>query len=142
MILQPTRDARLINGFASHPEVVEGTGCAVDLTGAIRPSNVFLFGEHGGFLFEWCAPGTYEVHVMLTRAGRGRWGFAAALEARATIENMGAERLWARVADERRDLACFTQRSGFREVERRVLFVGDEPSEWRIFEWRSKSCHQ
>ncbi|SLK03726.1 hypothetical protein [Novosphingobium mathurense] len=135
-------DPDIINRFANHPEIVSHIGGPCDFSGAMRETNVFLFGEHGGFLFEWTSPETYEVHVMITPEGRGRWGFNAAIEARDMIESLGAKRLWARISDDRPDLALFTRRAGFREVERRVLYAGDVPGEWRIFEWRSERCHQ
>lgn len=128
-------DPVIINHFANHPDVAFG----LDFTGAMRETAIYLFGEYGGFCFEWTAPKTYEVHVMITKAGRGRWGFAAALEARAMIAGMGAERLWARIDPAHRALVCFTARSGFREVERKVLYPG--PKEYHIYEWRDV-CHQ
>lgn len=129
MLVAPTRDPDVLNHFANHPDIAMG----LDLTGSIRETALFLFGEHGGFLFEWTAPDTYEVHVMLTKAGRGAWGFAAALEAR---EAIGAGRLWARIDPANRALAYFTRKAGFREVETRTLYAGDAPAQWRIFEWR------
>jgi RimJ/RimL family protein N-acetyltransferase len=73
---------------------------------------------------------------MLTKAGRGPWGFAAAKQARDMI---GAERLWARIDPANKPLALFAMKAGFREVERRTLYQGETPHEWRIFEWR-KEC--
>ncbi len=90
--------------------------------------KVYLFGEHGGFCFEQTAPGEFEVHVMITKAGRGVWGFQAARDALAMIESMGARRLWARV--DTPQLAYFTRKAGFREI-------GEMPP-YRIFEWRSE----
>ena len=131
-MIAPTRDPAILNYFANHPDIAMD----LDLTGAIRETAVFLFGDHGGFLFEWSAPDTYEVHVMITKAGRGAWGFAAALEARAML---GASRIWARVAPDAKALAYFTRKAGFREIETRTLYAGDQPAVWRIFEWR-KEC--
>jgi hypothetical protein len=134
-----TRDPDIINFFANHPHIAADIGGPIDMSGAIRETNIFLFGEHGGFCFEWTAPGTYEVHVMITRNGRGVWGFQAARQARDMIEEMGAERLWARVYPEHKALALFTMKAGFKEVETRTLY-SPGPSVWRIFEWRKQQC--
>lgn len=125
-------DAATINSFANHPEIIDGIGGPADFTNAIRETTVFLFGEHGGFCFEWSAPDTYEVHVMLTKAGRGKWGCDAAQQA---LRLIGAGRVWARIAPDNRPLQWFARHAGFREVEQRILYAGNEPAEWRIFEW-------
>jgi hypothetical protein len=142
MNVELIRHPELLNWFGSHPDIVEGIGGAVDFTHALRETNVFLFGEHGGFCFEWTAPGTYEVHAMITRSGRGIWGFRAALDARSKIAAMGAQRLWARVRDDQRALAVFTRRAGFIRVDRRALYPGGVPVTYDIFEWRNETCPQ
>lgn len=129
-MIQRTFDAALINSFANHPDINPALGGQqLDFSGAIRDGTVFLFGEHGGYIFEWCAPGFYEGHVMLTRPGRGAWGLNALREALAALD----ANVWARVND--RALAWFVTQAGFREVERRTLYAPAE-AEWRIFEWR------
>lgn len=39
--------------------------------------NVALWGEHGGHLFSWYAPGVYEVHTQFLPAGRGEHALKA-----------------------------------------------------------------
>lgn len=129
-MLTETRDAALVNGFASHPDIALG----VDFSGAFRDTAVFLFGAFGGFVAEWTAPRTYEAHVMLTKAGRGPWGFAAVRQFTAMMSGR-ADRLWARIDPERPEIAVFARRGGFREVEPMTLWTNDEPKRWRIFEW-------
>lgn len=126
-MIRPITDPDIINHFANHPDIA--INC--DFSGAIRETARFYFGEHGGLIFEWCAPGTWEVHIMLTKAGRGRWGLEAVQDA---LTQLGAERVWARIQEPK--VAIFARWSGFREVEQRTLYADGEPSIWRIFEWR------
>jgi len=120
-------DPLIINAFSAHPDIAPEIGGALDFTNAMD-GKIYLFGEHGGFCFEQTGPAEFEVHVMITKAGRGTWGFRAAKETLAMIEALGARRLWARVGTKK--LAYFTHKAGFREV-------GEMPP-YRIFEWRSE----
>lgn len=133
-MIAETRDPSIINYFAAHPEIAPDIGGPLDFTKAMRPTARYFFGEHGGLIFEWCAPGTYEVHVMLTCEGRGRAGVEIVKQA---LELLGADHVWARI--QKPHVALFARWSGFREVEQRTLYVAGEASEWRIFEWR-KQC--
>lgn len=133
-MIERVYDPAIINAFSQHPEIVDEIGGPLDFTEAMRETAEYYFGEHGGLIFEWCAPGTYEVHVMLTRAGRGRAGVEIVKQA---LELLGADHVWARV--QKPHVALFARWSGFREVEQRTLYVAGEPSVWRIFEWR-KPC--
>lgn len=139
-IIAETRDPAILNYFAAHPEIAPHIGGPMDFTDAIRETAVFLFGDHGGFLFEWCAPGTYEGHVMITAAGRGPWGFKALRQAVDEMESRGADRLWCRVKPEDRHVAFFAVQGGFREVAEMTLY-SPGPAVWRILEWR-KQCLQ
>lgn len=127
------RDPHIPNHFARHPDIAPHIGGPVDFTGAMRDTAVFYFGIHGGLIFEWCAPGTYEAHIMLTKAGRGQWGLAAT---KAALTQLKAERVWARIDPVNRPLAIHALKAGFREVERRTLYPAGEPKAYRIFEWR------
>lgn len=131
-------DPELVNWFANHPDIRSELGGSgpLDLAPAMNAANVFLFGEHGGFVFSWSAPRTYEVHVVITMAGRGAWGFRAAQEAVSAMTAAGAEHLWARVRPDRRDIAAFAARAGFRECGTHTLDMGEGPIAWRLFEWR------
>lgn len=130
-------DAEIINHFANHPDVLPSIGGqALDFSGAINPANVFLAGAFGAFLYEWKGPDTYEVHVMVTRAGRGAWGFAAARESMAFMARLGASHIWARIHPAKREVAIMAARSGFREWGAHTLDTGEGPVVWRIFNWR------
>lgn len=136
-MIQRCFDAAIPNHFAAHPDIAPHVGGPIDFTQAMRETAAYFFGEHGGLIFEWCAPGTYEVHIMLTREGRGAWGIQATQEA---LEQLNADRVWARIDPTNRPLAVHAIKSGFREVERRNLYPAGQPVPYRIFEWR-KVCH-
>lgn len=131
-------DADIPNRFAAHPDIAPHIGGPIDFTQAMRETAAYFFGEHGGLIFEWCAPGIYEVHIMLTRAGRGSWGLRAT---QAALEQLNADRVWARIDPMNRPLVMHAIKSGFREVETRNLYPAGEPVSYRIFEWRN-ACRQ
>lgn len=124
-------DPVIPSAFSAHPDIAPHVGGPLNFTDAIRETAAFFFGEHGGLIFEWCAPGTYEAHIMLTREGRGKWGLDAT---RLALAELGAERVWARIDPDHRPLAMHALKSGFREVGRKSLYPG--PKTYRIFEWR------
>lgn len=120
--------------FSAHPEIAPFVGGPLDFTDAMCDDHVFMFGEHGGLIFDWCAPGTYEVHIMLTVAGRGKWGVAATKEA---LAKLGAERVWARIDRENKPLAMHAQLCGFRKVGVK-RFTDEHCAEvCAIYEWRN-----
>lgn len=133
-------DPAIINGFANHPEIrptLGGEG-ELDLSAGVKAPNVFLFGEHGGFCWSWSAPDTFEGHVMLTKAGRGRWGVQAGREAVLVMAGRGVRQLWCRVHPERREIAAYASLCGFRDTGMtHELDVADGPVAWRIFNWRA-----
>lgn len=131
-LLDRTYRADLVNWFAAHPDIAPAIGGPIDFTNAIRETTVYLFGEHGGLIFEWCAPDTYEVHIMLTKAGRGAWGIEATKEA---LGKLNAWRVWARIAVHNRALAIHAAICGFKRVETKTLWVGDDPHQYHIYEW-------
>jgi hypothetical protein len=138
--LTETRDPATINGFANHPEIRPHLGGAgvLDLSAGLTDPNVFLFGEHGGFCFTWSAPETFECHVMLTKAWRGRAGFEAGRQARTTMAQRGASHLWARIHPERAEIGLYARMIGFRDTgTTHELDAGDGPVCWRIFNWRA-----
>jgi hypothetical protein len=86
-IIRPFRDIDTINRFANHPDIrphiARESDGVLDLTPQISNGmNVPLFGAHGGLLFLYLDPGTYEVHSLAVKEGRGAW-FNAASEAAA-----------------------------------------------------------
>jgi len=131
-LLDRTFRADLINWFAAHPDIAPFIGGPIDFTNAIRDTAVYLFGEHGGLMFEWCAPDTYEAHIMLTKAGRGAWGIAATKEA---LRKLGAGRVWARIPVVNRALAIHAAICGFKRLETKTLWVDDLPRQFYIYEW-------
>ncbi len=139
-MIAETFDASLVNAFANHPairpELAGGTE-PLDLSQGVRPPNVFHFGEHGGILWTWSAPETFEAHVMLTPAGRGKWGVAAGRE---SIRRMSARasHLWCRVHPERPEIGVYASLCGMADTgQTHELDIGDGPVAWRIFNWRS-----
>ena len=131
-LLDRTYRADLVNWFAAHPDIAPAIGGPIDFTSAIRETTVFLFGEHGGLIFEWCAPDTYEAHIMLTKAGRGAWGIEATKEA---LRKLGAGKVWARIVPDNRALAMHAVRCGFERLGIKTLYVGGEPRQYHIYEW-------
>lgn len=140
MVIAETRDPDILNYFSSHPDIAPHIGGPIDFTDAIRETAVFLFGDHGGFLYEWTAPATYEGHVMLTAGGRGAWGFRALRESIDLMSAKGADRLWCRVRPQDEHVAFFARQGGFREAGEMTLY-SPQRALWRILEWR-KSCLQ
>lgn len=132
-LLDCTRRADIVNWFSGHPDIAPHIGGPLDFTPAMRDTTVFMFGEHGGLIFEWCAPGVYEAHIMLTRAGRGRWGIAATKEA---VRKLGADLVWARVDPGHKALARHAALSGFARLYRKTLYVDGCPRVYDIYEWR------
>lgn len=131
-------DPAIINRFANDPEILPHIGgIAMDFSGAMNPANMFLFGVHGGFLYEWKGPQTYEVHVMITPQGRGAWAFAATRQSVRIMADNGANHLWARIHPERRDVAILAIKSGFRSAGTHELDTGQGPVVWQIYNWRA-----
>ena len=107
-------DPVIPNRFAAHPDIASHVGGPIDFSGAMNPANVFLFGKHGGLIFEWKGPGTFEVHVMATNKGRGAWIFKATRQAINYIETMGATHLWARIHPDKPHVGILARKSGFK----------------------------
>lgn len=135
-MLDEVQDPSVINAFANHPEIAPliGSDGDLDLSEAVREPNVFLMGEHGGFCFMWTAPGTFEVHVMLTEAGRGRWGFDAGKAGVRAMADRGATQLWACIHPERGETGLFARMAGFADTGMRLDRDGVR---WRIFNWKA-----
>ena len=136
--MQPCRDAALVNRFANDPAIrpfVGGTGY-LDLTVITTDPHVALFGEHGGFCLSWSAPGTYEIHTLISPEGRGAWAFDFARQSIEYMVSIGAFHLWTRVHPEHRHTMIFTRKMGLRPCGENVLDLGDGPVAWRLFNWR------
>lgn len=137
-MIRPTVDVATINHFANHPEIRPGIGGHgyLDLGVIAAAPHVALFGEHGGFLASWSAPSTYEIHTLITEAGRGSWAFDNAEMAAQYMWGQGADHLWTRVHPDARHTAIFTRKMGFRPCGTNMLDIGDGPVEWRLFNRR------
>jgi hypothetical protein len=140
----PSKDTRLINSYANHPDIrpfIGGVG-ELDLSAAAYDPHVALFGEFGGFVLTWTAPETYEVHTLILPEGRGQWAFGFAKEAIAHMVGLGASHLWTRVKTDHRHTALFTRKMGFRPCGQLLTsFTGEEPEIYNLFNWRMP-CQQ
>jgi RimJ/RimL family protein N-acetyltransferase len=135
-MIREVTDAAILNAFSAHPDISAKFGGAIEFSGAMRETAVYLFGEHGGLAFEWTAPRTYEVHIMLTTAGRGRWGIEAVKRALAIMmAERGANHVWARVKPDDRHISLFARWCGFQPVGEQVLY-SPERELWHLLEWR------
>lgn len=139
-MIAETHEAAVVNFFAAHPDIAPHIGGPLDFTDAMRETAVYLFGEFGGFIYEWCAPRTYEGHVMLLPQGRGKWGFEALKLSVELMAAKGAEHLWCRVKPEDRHIAMFARHGGFVDAGRMTLHR-PEPATYRILSWRKPCRH-
>jgi hypothetical protein len=128
-MLERCFDAGLVNLAANHPDVRPYLGPAslgeLDFEESVaEEQNWFLMGEHGGFILAWCAPGVYEVHVMVLPEGRGKW---AAKARQATIDyakENGAKMLWARIAPQAKFVSWFARRGGMQPTGEMIYTLG------------------
>lgn len=84
-MLTRTIDAQQINAILNHPsvrpDVAEPKDGVLDLTAvAANPANIFLAGDHGGFVIFKYDAGIYEVHTAILPQGRGEWAKQASAE--------------------------------------------------------------
>lgn len=128
-MLVEIHDPRVPGMWSSHPDIAPHVGGPLDFTAATHA--VYLTGEHGCFAFEPQEAGVFEGHVMLARAGRGRWGFAALHNALRHMAGRGAERVWCRVP--RPEVGFFARKGGFSPA---VPLPDGTP----VMEWRSSVC--
>lgn len=70
---------RTVNDPSVYPWVRGGATGRLDLgVVATNPANLLLVGEHGSMLFTPMAPGLWELHTQVVRAGRGAWAVGLA----------------------------------------------------------------
>lgn len=133
-MIAEVRDPSIIGRFANLT-----LGLDLDFTqAAANPANIFLAGERGCFAFMWTAPETFEVHIMLTVHGRGRWGFEAGRRALEYMAAQGMTHLWARVDPNRPEIAVYARRCGLRDTGLRLPSdLGFGPADYHIFNWRA-----
>lgn len=137
-------DAERLNALANHPAVRPTCGgdgrSPIDLSAFVAdPKNHVLGWEHGAFLFQWSAPETYEVHMMVLPEGRGREAYRMAREGIDYITAAGAERLWARVGRDMTALRHYTAQAGFERCGTDILDIGFGPVSYDLYQWK-KPC--
>lgn len=71
-----TRIAEVANHPAIQPWVGGGSLCFLDAVN--DRNNIFLFGEHGGFVFRNVNGRIFDAHSMVLPKGRGSWAMQAA----------------------------------------------------------------
>lgn len=128
-LLSPTTDASAVNALVNHPAVRPSCGLPeigdLDFSDLIaRPENLFLIGDHGGFMLLWSAPAVREIHVFLLPEGRGKWGFATQREVVQAAAERGIAVLWARVDPNMRALALFSRRGGMKPTGEQIEALG------------------
>lgn len=146
LALSRTYDAERINALANHPgnrPTCGGDGASpIDLSAFLSDrKNHAVVWDKGCFLFQWSAPQTYEVHIIVLPEGRGRAAYRKAKDGIAYIAAFGAERIWARVAEGHDGLAHYTRAAGFRHCGIDVLDIGFGPVSYDLFQWK-KPCLQ
>lgn len=140
-MIERSFDADKLNALVNDPSIRPHVGgdpdVRLDLTAAVaNPNNVFLLGEHGGFLCDWMGPGDYQIHTFILPDGRGPWGFAFAKAGREKMAEMGALHLWTRVATDARHTRAFTMRAGFKPAGQDTLDLGVGPVTYDLYDWR------
>jgi hypothetical protein len=142
-VLERSFQSSLVNDLVNRPDIrpfVGGdTSKPLDLSQAIEDeNNIALLGDFGGFVMIWCAPGTYEVHTMITEDGRGEWALDAARTGIAILADAyGARHLWTRVKPEARNVRTFTIAAGMKPCGQKVFDIGAGPEAYNIYEWRA-----
>lgn len=136
-----TFDAETINALVNHPKIrpdVGGDGESwLDLAEVVAADrNVALIGEHGGFVYTWTAPETYEVHTFILPTGRGAQAYSMARESLDWMADHGARHIWTRVARGHRHTRLFTLKAGFKPCGEHTLDLGAGPVLFDLFNRR------
>lgn len=140
-MMQRSFDADRVNELVNDPNIRPFIGgdptTILDLTAVVADDqNIVLLGEHGGFVFSWSSPFSYEVHTFILPSGRGRWAFSAAKAVLSEMARRGARTVWTRVAPEASNVRAFTLRAGFSWVGTHRVDLGAGPTIFDLFEWR------
>jgi hypothetical protein len=109
-----------VRPFVGAPEAGE-----LDISPLVKPENLFPFGEHGGFLLQWTAPRTYEVHTFIVEAGRGRWARLAVHDGIQIARGHGAERLWTKIPPEGPKVRLFAAMMGMTPTGEKIETLGE-----------------
>ena len=144
--LQRHFDAHRLNEIANHPEVRPTCGgdgkSLLDFASFVsNPKNYALVWDQGALLFHWSAPYTYEVHVMVLPEGRGKDAYHTIKKGIEDVLSLGAERIWARVADGFDGLRHITAQMGFTKCGSDLLDIGSGPITYELYQ-REKRCLQ
>ena len=136
-------DAAFFNAVANHPDVRPFIGGKLNETLDVTPiladhGNYALAGQHGGFVYTWCAPGVYEVHTLILPIGRGKWALDAARMSLAMMAGNGAETVWTRVREDMRAVRAFTIAAGMRPRGLKQFDLGGGAGVYAIYDWRPK----
>lgn len=134
-------DALRLNQLANHPDIRPTCGgdgkSPLDLGPFVAdPRNHAVVWDRGAFMFQWSAPQTYEVHIMVEPEGRGRNAYRMALAGIAYIVAHGAERLWARIAQGMKALRHYTVAAGFTHCGTDTLDIGFGPVTYDLYQWK------
>jgi hypothetical protein len=132
-------DALRLNELANHPDIRPTCGgdgkSPLDLTDFVADrKNHAVVWDRGAFMFQWSAPQTYEVHIMVEPEGRGRNAYRMALAGIAYIVAQGAERLWARIAKSAKALRHYTAQAGFVKCGSDILDIGFGPVAYDLYQ--------
>lgn len=94
-----TFDATVFNRIAAHPEIVAQFGQEQDFTEmAADPEFFALFNNaegDGGMVFEWSAPGVWQMHSLFLPSCRGKRAIRDAIDiGREMFTTVGATMIW------------------------------------------------
>lgn len=146
-ILARSFDAERANQIVNDPSVRPSVGGdpeqELDMSRAIADlKNIFLDGDHGGFLLIWTAPKAWEIHTFILPSGRGKWAFDAARFMMDVMrEDYGAQHLWTRILPEHRHTQIFARRGGLSPAGWEIFDLGNGPEKFDLFDWR-QGCPQ
>lgn len=139
-MLHRSFDIERINALANHPEIRPFVGGDIserlDLTPAIgNTRNVWLIGDHGGFLYQWTSPGCYEVHTMIEPTGRGAWASAAASASlRAMSQGFSAKQVWTRIKPDQLHVISYAMAAGLSPCGNELFDIGCGPESYNLYE--------
>lgn len=143
-MITETVDAAIVNAVANSPDVrpyIGGVGY-LDVTPVLEnPLNVALWGDHGGWLYAWSAPGVYEVHTLVLPSGRGAWARKAAKQSLAMMADRDATMIWTRIRRDLRHVRAFAVMCGLRSAGVASFDLGDGAHDYELMTWRPTPCH-
>ena len=116
----------------------------IDVSAAMEDHrNIFLMGDHGGAMFHWSAPHTYDAHDYFLPEGRGQWALRASREMlSAMFDIWGARMIWAQTPVELKACRIFNRWLGFKSegLSMSRLMPGADPVEVETFTMEAGQC--